>query len=174
MNPDSASSERPNVRDMTEVGKISGPAFDLPITDEDLADIIDKRVKASEDYYKSKLKLEERQKTNEDFWVGKQFDETKFYEYQIPYKDNVIWQDLETRISIIASRMPDIIVTPNNNDSEKIQSAQSLQRGLKIKIDNSTTRRLIKNGLRNHHLDFIGCIKVRWNKDTNDYLFEVV
>lgn len=174
MNPDSSSSERPSVKDMTETGKIAGPAFNLPIDDDDLADIIDRRIKDSQEFYKTKLKLEERQKTNEDFWVGKQFDESKFYEYQIPYKDNVIWQDLETRISIIASRMPDIIVTPNNNDSEKIEAAQTIQKGLKVKIDNSTTKRLIKNGLRNHHLDFIGCLKIRWDNDIKDYMFEVV
>lgn len=174
MNPEDTAQEKPTSQQMTETGSISNAAFDLPIPDDDLADIIDKRVKESQEFYKTKLKLEARQKINEDFWVGRQFDESKFYDYQIPYKDNIIWQDLETRISIIASRMPDIVVTPNNNDTEKIKAAQAIQKGLKVKIDSSTTRRLVKNGLRNHHLDFIGCLKIRWDKDTNDYLFEVV
>jgi len=152
-----------------EMGRVGGVSFDLPIEDKDLADIIDNRVEETEKYYKTQLHLEERRKINEEFWLGKQYDESQMYNWQIPAKDNLIWQDLETRISIAASRMPDIIVTPASQMPEKIEAAKSIERGLNISLGSDIQRRVIKDGLRFHHLYFTAAIKCYWDRNRNGF-----
>ena len=151
--------------------------FDLNIEDADFCAIIDKKYEDSQGYYKNTLHLDSRRRTNNDFWVGKQMDESKLYDYQVPYRDNLIWQDLETRISIASSRMPDIVVTPSSEKDLKKEAARQLGKALDIKIRTDVTKRLIKHGLRALHLDLQSAIKVRWdpNKGENgDFTFERV
>lgn len=151
-----------------EQGRVAGPAFEIKIKDSDLADIIDKRASESEKYFKEDLKIEERRKKNNDFWKGKQLNEADFDDFQIPVVDNLIYQDLETRIAIISSKMPDIVVTPPNQTQDKRERARTLERALRVLLSNSVITRLIKNGLRKEHLDFTAAIKVRWNDDIDD------
>lgn len=151
--------------------------FDLNIDDDDFCSIIDRKIDNSNAYYKNTLHLDSRRRVNNDFWVGKQLDESKLYDYQVPYKDNLIWQDLETRISIASSRMPDIVVTPSSDKDLKKEAAKQLERALDIKIRTDTTKRLIKHGLRALHLDLQAAIKVRWDKnkgENGDFTFERV
>ena len=155
---------------------VESGAFDLKIDDNDLANLIDRKVDESTQYYKNELHLDSRRQTNEDFWIGKQFDESKLYDWQVPYKDNIIWQDLETRIAIASSRMPDIVVTPSGEEVLKGEIAKSLEKALDIKIRNDTSKRLIKHGLRNLALYLQSAIKCRWDKnkgENGDYIFEL-
>ena len=161
-----------------EVGPtVKTQPFELEIDDKELADILDKKIKKSNDFYKDELKLDTRRKENENFWLGKQLDESKFYDWQTPFKDNIIYQDLETRIAIAASRMPDIIVTPSDMAPEKISNAKLIERVLDLKVKSDTTKRMIKDGLRNLHLYLNAAIKCRWDKnrgENGDFYFELV
>lgn len=156
---------------------VESKPFDLNIDDGDFCAIIDKKVDDTEAYNKNTLHLDSRRRTNNDFWIGNQLDESKMYDWQVPYKDNLIWQDLETRISIASSRMPDIIVTPSSDKDLKKEAAKQLEKSLDIKIRSDVTKRLIKHGLRGLHLDLQAAIKCRWdqNKGENgDFTFDRV
>jgi len=147
----------------------------VDIDDNDLVAVINRKEAEAQQYTKNVLKLPERVKTNNNFWIGKQFDEGAFENWQVPYKDNLIWQDTETRIALAASRMPDIILTPADvNDVKKKEATKTLQRGLDIRFKTDTIKRLIKNGLRHNHLDFIGILKCVWNKEKDDYEYVTV
>lgn len=151
--------------------------FDLNIEEKDFVAIIDAKVDLANSYNTNTLHLPSRRRTNNDFWVGKQLDESKLYDYQVPYRDNIIWQDLETRVSIASSRMPDIVVTPSSEKDLKKEAAKQLEKALDIKIRTDVTKRLIKHGLRQLHLDLQSAIKIRWdeNKGENgDFIFERV
>ena len=164
-------------QEKTEIITVQSNPFDLKIDDNDFVSIIDRKIDEAEQYYKNTLHLDSRRRINEDFWQGKQVDESRFYDWQVPYKDNVIWQDLETRISIASSRMPDIIVTPSGNEELKKDTAKQLEKSLDIKIKNDTTKRLIKHGLRGLHLDLQSAIKCRWDKNkgkNGDFIFDRV
>lgn len=152
-------------------------ALSLPIDDADLVSVIDDKITASKQHF-SKLKLDERRKLNRDFWKGDQLDISKLdLRYQVPYIDNLIYDDLETRITLAAGRMPDIITTPPSEDQMSITAAQHIEDFLNYRINSSMMKRLIKRGLRNMHLDFIGVVKCRWDKNKGehgDFVFEVV
>ena len=161
----------------TEEVTVESKPFDLNIEDSDFCAIIDKKTDDSQQYYTNTLHLDSRRRTNNDFWIGKQLDESKFYDWQTPYKDNLIWQDLETRIAIASSRMPDIVVTPSSDKDLKKDAAKQLEKSLDIKIRNDVTKRLIKHGLRALHLDLQSAIKIRWDKnkgENGDFTFERV
>ena len=160
-----------------EVITVESSPFDLNIEDDDFISIIDRKVQDADSFYKNTLHLDTRRKLNNDFWIGKQLDESKFYDWQTPYKDNLIWQDLETRIAIASSRMPDIIVTPSSGKDLKKDAAKQLEKVLDIKIRSDVTKRLIKHGLRGLHLDLQAAIKCRWDKTKGkdgDFIFERV
>src|SRR3990167_8419419 len=84
-------------------------SISLPIDDTDLVEYINDKVTKSRTYLKTELKLDERRKTNRDFWLGKHLDESKMdMSYQVPYIDPLIYENHETRIALAAGRMPDI------------------------------------------------------------------
>ena len=157
---------------------IDSPMISLPIEDAELLQIIKERISDSEKSYEDKYSLNKMRKLNEDFYLGKQIDESRLESFEQPvYIDNILYEDLETRIAIASGRLPDIIVTPSNNDDEAKQQAKILEDGLSIRINNDKTQRIIKDGLRQHHIYRIGCVKVRWDKNRGkdgDFVYELI
>lgn len=155
----------------------STDALSLPIDDADLVAVINDKIAQSKAHF-DKKKLTERRKLNRDFWQGDQLDLSKLdLRYQVPYVDNIIYDDLETRIALAAGRMPDIIVTPPSETSRSIKNAQDIKDVLEYRITSSMMKRLMKDALRNYHLDFTACIKVRWDKnkgENGDFVYELV
>lgn len=152
-------------------------ALSLPIDDIDLITVINEKIGDSQKNAKT-TRLEERRKVNREFWKGNQLDMSKLdLRYQVPYIDNIIYDDLETRIALVAGRMPDIIVTPASEDSQAVQNAKDIQDVLEYRISSSMMKRLLKDALRNYHLDFTAVIKCRWDKnkgENGDFVFELV
>ena len=166
--------DQPSQMDVSEGVVSDTPEISLPIEDKDFVAIIDQKIAESQAYYKDKAKLEARRQLNEDFWIGKQYDESKLLDYEIPYKDNIIYQDLETRVAYASSKMPDIITTPAGNDEAKKESAKMLEKALDIKVHNDINRRLVKSGLRNLELYLQSAIKCYWDSKRNDFVYELV
>lgn len=152
-------------------------ALSLPIEDADLISVISEKISLSQAHDK-KINLEERRKTNRDFWKGKQLDTTKMdLRYQVPYIDNIIYDDLENRIALVSGRMPDIIATPASEDEQSIKNAKDIEDLLEFRISSAMMKRLLKDALRNYHLDFIAVIKCRWDKnkgENGDFIYELV
>ena len=146
----------------------------LDIDDALFDSVIQKKIDETEAHNRSKLKLPDRRKRNYDFWRGDQLDEGTMEPWQVPHKNNVIWQDLEQRISIASGRMPDIVVTPADNTDEKKKSARQFQKILDIKVNNEVTKRIVKDGLRDLHNELTAAVKVRWSKERNDFIYELV
>jgi len=98
---------------------IDSPMISLPIEDADLLQVIRDRISESEKWYEDKMGLKKMRKLNEDFYLGKQIDESRLESFEQPvYIDNILYEDLETRIAIAAGRLPDIICTPPNTEEE--------------------------------------------------------
>lgn len=146
----------------------------LPVEDFQLLSTIDEAI-AGARQQRSELKIDDRSKTNNNFWAGNQVDDSAIDKrYQMAHTNNVIYPDLENRIMLAAGRTPDIIILPPDRDQKNVEAARSLQAVMRERIDSSTIKRLIKDGLRNLHTDFIGIIKPRWNPLTKDFTFELL
>ena len=154
------------------------PSLKLDIEDHLLVRLIETRIKSDDEYYNGKLKLDKRRKRMEEFYLGKQLDESQLDpSWQISYIDNIIWQDLETRIGIAAARLPEIVVIPPADEPTVRERAKNVEDGLTIRVLNDDIRRLVKDGIRDNHLFFTGVIKIRWDPnlgDSGDFVFEKV
>lgn len=133
------------------------------VKEEDLRYILSNKIKESESFFKSKLKLDQRSKKNEEYWLGQQVDTTQLDEFQDPYVDNIIWRNEKVRVALAASRLPDIIVTPASDDPNDVQDARDLEQSLEIQVKDEDVLRMVKSGIRHHDLYYRGCIKVLWD-----------
>ena len=170
----------PEVQDQEDIRKTFNdlnPAFSLDVDDLILANIIDSRIKDDEKYYKDTLKLDKRRKRNEEFYLGKQINEDQLEEWQMGYVDNLIWEDLETRVATASATVPDIVIIPPNDDLVSMEKSKKIEKSLEIRLNNENTKRLIKDIARDHYIKLLGVIKCRWDPTCGthgDYIFEKV
>jgi hypothetical protein len=109
---------------------------------------------------------------NEDFYLGNQLDESQLHAHQKPsYQDNMIWEDLERKITMASNKLPDILCTGPDTDSVK-----SLNDELTRRVNCDAGQRVIKDGLRCHDINYLASVKFRWdpNKgEKGDYIYEL-
>ena len=150
---------------------VDTPALSLPIDDKDLISVLNEKIQNSDKYYE-KNKLRGRRKLNEDFYLGNQIDESQMYDYQKPiYQDNMLWEDLERKITMASNKLPDIICNGPDVDSVK-----ALQDELSRRINCDAGQRIIKDGLRMHDINYLAAIKYRWDNnrgENGDYIYEL-
>lgn len=140
----------------------------LPISDEELNELINRAFNSGKSV-KSKYNIEQRQSINVDMWSGKQVDESKLPNGSIPHTINKLLSNTENRIILATSRLPKITVIPEDDRPGSIEKAKKVEKKLRYSIDNSTVKRLLKNGLRHHELYFIGVIKVLWDENKGEH-----
>lgn len=153
----------------------------LPLDDDELGTWIITKTREHNAYVQNILKLDERRKMNRDFWRGKHYANDEVFDGAnggVAFKDPIIHQNLETRISIAASRLPDAIVTSDNDANQAVEDARDFKRALEKKVKDRVTRRLVKRGLRHMELDYTAAIKFRWDEQLNggqgDFVRELV
>jgi len=152
------------------------PPMQFPIEDAELLQIFRDKKSQTEKYY-SDIGLKERREKFNNFYKGKHLDTDKMDDYQVPYVDNLIWRDLETRVSIAAGRMPDIVATPANRSEQSVSLSKEIEKSLDYRINSDFAQRLLKDGLRLNHLNLLAAIKVRWDKNEGkdgDYKYDLV
>src|SRR4030067_2007214 len=169
----------PTVKEETQQDEVTLEAspISLPIDDVDFIQRTDNWINESTKYFKDDLKLDQRRKTNRDFYKGKQVDEAQLDNFQIAYIDNVIYRNLEHRIALAAGRMPDIVCGPADDSQQAKDKAKKAEKFVDKNVKSDTNHRLIKDGLRNQSLDLYAVIKARWdaNKGENgDFTFDLV
>lgn len=145
---------------------VESPELATGLSDDDLNRIVDARIAESKSAYEL-LKLDERRKTNENFWSGKQYNSDEMT--GLAYVDNVIHDDTEKRIGLAVGKMPDIIIVPGDGSLKGRQNTEILERVLDIDISNKEKKRLIKNGLRHNHIYFLGVQKASWNPNKGQF-----
>lgn len=158
---------------MTQGIGIESPELETGLNDEELNRIVDARITESKSVYET-MKLDERRKTNENFWKGNQYNPEEMQ--GLPYVDNVIQDNTEKRISLAVGKVPDITVVPGDGSLDGRKRTEVLERVLDIDISNKEKKRLLKNGLRHNHLYFIGVQKASWNPNkgqAGDYEFHL-
>lgn len=145
---------------------VESPELQTGLSDDELNRIVDARVSESKSAYEL-LKLDERRKTNENFWSGKQYNPEEMT--GLAYVDNVIQDDTEKRIALAVGKIPDIIVVPGDGSLGGRNNTEILERVLDIDIATKEKKRLVKNGLRHNHIYFLGVQKASWNPNKGDF-----
>lgn len=156
---------------------VQSSPMDLNLDDNMLISLIEQKITDTKTFNTSQINLDTRQKNNEKFWLGQHIDTSKFHTHQIPYVDNMIWQDTENRIQLAAGRMPDFIITPGDGSMDGRDRARKVERVINMELTDSKIKRIVKNGLRHNHIYMIGVVKARWDPTKGpfgDFVFEVV
>src|SRR5258706_5521453 len=112
-----------------KVGKPADP-LSLDIEDSELYRIIDKRIKDSKKFINAQYDLDARRKKNEMYLFGREIkekeDRRELKDYEARVNDNVIYE-IESSIKPLAmSRLPDLIIVPGDETSDKEKSAEAL------------------------------------------------
>lgn len=146
----------------------------LPIEDATLIQLLTPiEMNASKEW--NAKSIEKRLDDNVKFWKGDQVDESKLDKrYQMAHVDNVVHQDLENQIKLASGKMPDIFVAPPDKQDYNMEAARDIEQWLRQRIDSSTIKRLVKNGLRSLNLKFLAIIKARWDYTKQDFVFELI
>lgn len=166
--------DQPTTMQTEEQVLIEHPPLHLPIDDALLIATLDEALRESLEQRKNN-NIDDRSKEANNFWKGQHVNEQALDKrYQMAHVDNVIYQDLENRIMLAAGRTPDIIFTPPDRSQKSMEASQSLQSVIRERIDSNTIKRLLKDGLRNMHTDFIAVIKPRWDVHRSDFSFELL
>ncbi len=169
----------------------------LPVEDNELISLIQSRIIESNKRYKE-LNIDSRRKKLKAYFLGDQVNKSNLYDYQHAHVDNLIFRDFETRIALAAGRMPDIIAvagqpegqgmmpagqTPDQQSpqqqSDSDDVAKTIEKTLEQKVKNDANKRMIKDGLRHHGLNFTAAIKCYWDKNKDkkfggDFVFELI
>ena len=148
----------------------------LPISDNEFLRLVNKKISDANVYY-DKIGLNSRSKRNEKYYKGGSDDDEELEDWQIDYKDNMIYQDEETRLSLAGSRLPDIVVVPSSKDAKASEIAKLQEKALNITLKSSNMQCLVKDILRQRDIKFRSAVKITWDKtigDDGDYLFKLV
>lgn len=154
----------------------------LDIKDEDTVEIIDNRVKLSEDFYESRYNLKERRKKNEIYRFGRQIGEKEKNKelkiYDSRYLDNVIYEIENSIDPLLKSKLPDIMVAAGegkgDNKAEAEKTAENVSLVINTDLHKRNVRSTVSVALRHHPVYFTAVIKAVWVPEIDDYKFVVV
>lgn len=149
------------------------PELDLELSDDELLDLIQRKIDEYNSYY-TEQHIEERSKKNVKYWKGQPDFSTKRGLPEKRYNNNIIHRDLATRIQNATSRMPDIVVMSPEQDTNPSVKEQSrtVEDWLCIRVDNDVTRRLAQSAVRDNHLKYRGIWKYRYDHFKKDAVID--
>lgn len=153
----------------------------LQIDDNDLVDITDRRIEASQKFFEEKYNLKERRKKNETYIFGRQIAELEkrgvLKDYETRSADNALYEIESSLKPLAMSKLPDIIVTPGGDDKEKQESAKNLSLVVDDMNKKRHSREILGLGFKHLPVYFTAVLKARWDAEKGkdgDYCFDII
>ncbi len=153
----------------------------LDISDEKLVQVVEGRIDASKKWFDEKYNLTNRRQKNEKYLFGRQVDDAikqkKLKDYETRSADNALYEIESSLKPLAMSKLPDIIVTPGQEDPEREASAKDLSTAIDTQNKKREQREVL--GLAFKHLPtyFTAIIKARWDSEKGkhgDYRFDII
>ncbi len=149
------------------------PEFSSALKDEDIQKLVTKWESDYENYLKTN-DISQQQKSNLDYWTGKQFNELQTSGRTRPLVDNLIFEAVETFLPIATKGDPEANVTilASFDDEEEMlrqaadKLAKAVQNALQDEADTQYLRMILKGVTRDWAIYMIGCGKIVWNPIT--------
>lgn len=156
-----------NVNKVGETASSQGSVSELiPELTLDMED--DELLKLSRDWIKSwqqyKVKIEQSQKENEEYWMGKQFGDKDEKRHLV---DNLIFESLETFLPIATRPKADPLVESQDQEVES-EIADKIRKMLTYTADRLSYNLKMKQVARYWSLYKLGVMKVGWSLKEND------
>lgn len=149
-------------------------ALNVGMDAEDFPRFVDDQMDRAKGYWR-KIKLEDRQKLNVEYWHGEQVDRTKLRDDLEHYVENAIFRNIETFIPIATARPPELIATASHKNEETRNYTGDVQKTLTTEWDViQGMRHLLGRGIRNHCLEFLGVYKLGHDEETGEFWTEEI
>lgn len=163
-----------NTQDIASVGE-TGLVTDLPVLN---LDIPDKELIANFKRWTENAisfwnnpagyNLDEKRKKNKNYYLGKQLDESKLYNYQIPYIDNELFIATETITAYTTSSNPSAEVMPENDTIQSKVMAEELEWALNVHSEKFELATKIEQVERALYMKYVGILKLYWDESVQD------
>lgn len=152
------------------------PALSLDIPDRDLIQNLKRWEQDSQQFWNDKKNydLHDRRKRNVDYYLGKQIDKSKLYDFQVPYVDNELFVATQVVSAYITSSNPNAEVRPENETTQSKVMADELEFGLNVHTETHDLAAKIKQVALNAFLKYVGIIKLYWDETKQDIVPTVV
>lgn len=175
VNKDKGTGEQQEVAEGIVSDKL--PELKLSLTDDELIDL---SKKWRERWDAGKDELEAKRKTNEEYWLGKQFDEMHYaktsqegHHHHQPLTDNLLFEALETFLPIATRQNPEPL-TESDDTPEGIELASNVKKMLVHLSDLLRLRLKVKTSTRFWALYYVGAIKISWSVKKNDIVLKTM
>lgn len=155
----------------TAEGAVSNlePELELKMSDEELLSL-KKMWERTWENSPERKKWEEKSKTNEDYWKGKQFNLSND---DRPLIDNLIFEAVETFLPMITRQKPEPVVEADNT-VEGNQLADNTQKMLVYQMDREKLKLKLKKVARFWSLYYLGVAKLGWSYEENDIALQIL
>lgn len=146
------------------------PEFESSMSEESIRQLTSKW----EADYKSYVKdIEQDQKDNLNYWIGKHYNELQTANVRKPLVDNLIFEALETFLPIATRSNPQAMVKSNSTEDGDAIS-KIVANALAYQAERQGLRMKLKGMTRNWAIYFIGAVKIGWDNIEKDIDTKVV
>lgn len=163
-----------SVDDITkETGVIDDrPVLSIQTEDRELIANFKRWISDSQAYWNNTkgYNLENVRARNEQYYLGYQIDESKLYNYQIPFVDNQIFVGTQAVMAYVTGRDPACEVTPQDKEVQSMVMAEDLETAINIHSERHNLARKIKTSTKNMYTKRIGIIKLYYDADKDDII----
>lgn len=153
----------------------TGVIDDLPILsvdtdDRELAANFKRWLEDSKSYWnnKSGYDLENVRNQNEKYYLGKQIDRSKLYNYQVPYIDNQIYVGTQSIMSYVTGANPSCEITPEDDTPQSQVMAEDLETAVNIHTEKWNLAKKLKSAAKNMYTKRVGVIKLKYDPKIGD------
>lgn len=144
------------------------PELELTMSDEELLSL---KNKWEADWKSNSGEIEKIRERNEDYWLGKHWQDNSFSER--PIMDNLIFEATETLLPIVTRQSLEPTVSADDSEEGRLVAAGT-QKMLTFLADALILKTKLKKVVRFWMLYRLGVGKIAWSEKTNDITFSVL
>lgn len=146
------------------------PVLSLDTDDRILAANFKRWISDSQSYWNKRdgYNLDSVRNKNERYYLGKQIDKSRLYDYQVPYQDNQIYVGTQSIMSYVSGNIPSMESVPEDDEIQSRVMAEDLETAVNIHSERFELDQKIKSATKNMYIKRLGVIKLRFDPDVND------
>lgn len=146
------------------------PILSIDTDDRQLVANFNRWINDSRSYWndRSGYDLENVRNRNERYFLGKQIDKSRLYDYQVPYQDNEIFVGTQAIMAYVTASEPSCEIIPDNSEPQSMVMAQDLEQAVNIHTERWKLSDKVKSAVKNMYVKRVGIIKLVWDEKAND------
>lgn len=148
------------------------PILSIDTNDKELISNFNRWIKDSQSFWNNTkgYNLKSVRAQNERYYLGKQIDKSKLYQYQVPYIDNQIYVGSQAIFAYVSGGSPSVEVTPEDDTPQSEVMAEDLETAVNIHTERFQLSKKIKSVVKNMYTKRLGVLKLKYDPDVKDII----